>query len=66
MDETMSIIRGNCTLYSCRVCRTKIGWPHQVWCELKGIIVPGCGDCRYQNVRDFSCIHPATRKGGAA
>ena len=65
MDETMSIIRSNCPLYICCVCRTKTGWRHQVWCELKGFTMPGCGECRYRSARDFSCTHPVIRKGGA-
>lgn len=66
MNETEGIIRSGCPLYSCRVCRTKTAWPHQVWCELKYRTVPGCTDCRYRSITDGSCIHPVMRKGGAA
>ena len=61
MNETEGIIRSGCPLYSCRVCRTKTGWPHQVWCELRPMT-----DCRYRSITDGSCIHPVMRKGGAA
>lgn len=66
MNETEGTIRSGCPLYSCRVCRTKTGWPHQVWCELKLLTVPGCTDCRYHDPLHGSCVHPAMRKGGAA
>jgi hypothetical protein len=66
MNETEGIIRSGCPLYSCRVCRTKTGWPHQVWCELRPMTVPGCAECRYRSARNDNCVHPAIRKGGAA
>lgn len=66
MNETEGIIHSGCPLYSCRVCRTKTGWPHQIWCELKLQTAPGCTDCRYFDLRSGACIHPAVRKGGAA
>ena len=66
MNEAEGIIHSGCPLYSCRVCRTKTGWPHQVWCELRPMTVPGCAECRYRSARDDSCVHPALRKGGAA
>ena len=65
MNEIMSNIRSSCPLYICRVCRTKTGWPHQVWCELKGLTEPGCTDCRYHSARNGGCVHPAMKKGGA-
>ena len=66
MDESMSIIHSGCPLYSCRVCRTKTGWRHQPWCELKELTVPGCTECRYHDIAGGSCVHPAMKKGGAA
>ena len=66
MDETDGTIRCACMLYACRVCRTKTGWRHQRWCELAGLTVPGCGECRYHDERRDACAHPSRRKGGAA
>ncbi|MBQ5347209.1 MAG: hypothetical protein IIU39_04060 [Ruminococcus sp.] len=57
-----SIIRGSCSLFACRVCRTKYGWAHQRWCELSDHTRPSCGDCRYFILRDGECTHPATNK----
>lgn len=54
-------IRGNCSLFVCRCCRTKYGWEHQNWCELKSLSQPLCGDCRYYS-NENKCIHPAANK----
>ena len=59
------LIAAACELYACRVCRTKTGWPHQKWCEMKLVTNPDCGDCRYWSEKKGKCDHPAVRKGGA-
>lgn len=63
-DETVStdnIIRGNCSDYVCDVCRTKYGWPHQIWCEKKYLTEPTCENCGYYNARKNCCAHPARK-----
>ena len=55
-----SVIRAACVLYACRVCRTKTGWQHQIWCSACGIETPDCADCIYWN--KHTCRHPARRK----
>ena len=57
-------IRADCPLYACRCCRTKTGWPHQVWCEMRHVTEPDCGDCRYWSAEKQACEHPAERGGG--
>ena len=54
-----------CTLFACRMCRTKTGWKHQRWCELAAVCEPSCRDCRYWSAKRAICEHPAQRKGGA-
>ena len=33
-------IAAQCALFACRVCRTKTGWPHQVWCDAADALRP--------------------------
>ena len=51
-------IRGSCSLFVCRCCRTKFGWKHQDWCEIGFATEPVCTDCRYFNERCQKCVHP--------
>ena len=53
-----NIIRGNCSLFVCRCCRTKFGWNHQNWCSLNSVIESVCTDCRYYDEKNQKCIHP--------
>ncbi len=66
MDKKLShednAIRGSCSLFACRCCRTKYGWKHQPWCGLKLLTQPSCKDCRYFREQDSECTHPATNK----
>lgn len=62
MEERDAVIRASCPLYACRFCRTKTGWPHQLWCVLELVTEPDCEDCRY--LARGRCAHPARRKGG--
>ncbi len=41
------VIRGSCSLFACRCCRTKYGWEHQPWCTHDTLTEPTCDDCRY-------------------
>ncbi len=61
-------IRGSCSLFACRCCRTKYGWAHRDWCEISASTSPGCADCRYFNRKEGECRHPALKKekGGFA
>ena len=54
-----NIIRGECSLFVCRLCRTKYGWEHQRWCELGAIVEPSCWNCRYFRGQSGECVHPA-------
>lgn len=58
-------IAAQCALFACRVCRTKTGWPHQVWCDAADALRPLCADCRYWNETDAVCKHPAVKRGYA-
>lgn len=53
------VIRGRCSLFVCRCCRTKYGWEHQVWCDTPELLEPVCTDCYYYNARRKHCAHPA-------
>lgn len=55
-------IRGRCSLFVCRCCRTKFGWEHQWWCDLCSLTEPSCDDCRYYSNQYQECIHPALKK----
>ncbi|MBR1737695.1 MAG: hypothetical protein IJ736_11880 [Firmicutes bacterium] len=57
------IIGGECSIYACRVCRTKVGYHHQAWCELKNIGKPKCEECRYYSPEKEACIHPMKKVG---
>lgn len=62
LEETQElIIRGNCPDYVCGACRTKYGWPHQVWCSQKDLTEPTCEDCTYYNQKKARCVHPMKR-----
>ena len=54
-------IRGSCSLFVCRCCRTKYGWEHQEWCDLSALTQPSCKECRYFRERDGECVHPAKK-----
>lgn len=56
------VIRGECSFFACRFCRTKYGWEHQSWCEYYWLSEPSCKDCRYFNTEHGDCIHPAQKK----
>ncbi|MCR5137317.1 MAG: hypothetical protein K6C12_09495 [Oscillospiraceae bacterium] len=60
-ENNEAIIRCACPLFACRICRTKTGWPHQLWCEISGVTEPGCTDCRYHNPEKSACAHPARK-----
>ena len=62
MDKNEAVIRSACPLYVCRLCRTKTGWPHQCWCELRDSTEPGCADCRYHDALRGKCAHPAKER----
>lgn len=55
-------IRGSCSLFVCRCCRTKYGWEHQEWCDRYSVTEPTCRDCRYYSEQEHDCIHPALKK----
>lgn len=59
-------INARCDRYACLVCRTKTGWPHQVWCEMARVTEPECTDCRYWSAKKSLCDHPVTRRERAA
>ena len=60
------LIDALCPRYVCRLCRTKTGWPHQLGCELAQVTEPECADCRYWNMKNQRCDHPAARRERAA
>jgi len=62
--EDRPVIRACCEFYACRVCRTKTGWPHQKWCELRSVAAPDCADCRYWEAEAGACEHPVHRGRG--
>ncbi|MBR6101092.1 MAG: hypothetical protein IKP95_01555 [Ruminococcus sp.] len=53
-----------CSLFACRVCRTKTGFPHQKWCSLYGSDKGSCGGCIYFDKRKKRCRHPRKLKDG--
>ncbi len=68
MDNEKATITARCPLFSCRLCRTKTGWPHQSWCPLSDLVMPGCADCQYWGEKREMCLHPIRhprRKRGA-
>ncbi len=60
-DLSDNIIRGNCSLFVCKICRTKYGWEHQKWCEYYSLTLPSCKDCRYFSENESECIHPTKK-----
>ena len=67
MQKTMQsdhIIRGSCSLFVCRCCRTKYGWEHQDWCDAALLTEPTCKDCRYYSKKRDECIHPIHKREG--
>ena len=62
MKEELPCIRSGCPFFACRVCRTKVGWPHQSWCGIKQNTDPGCTDCQYQNRQNKQCAHPSRKR----
>lgn len=56
-------IRGRCSLFLCRDCRTKYGWEHQLWCPLRFVTQPSCKDCRYYWEQNGECTHPSKKQG---
>ena len=54
-------IRGGCSFFACRCCRTKYGWEHQAWCEVFYLTEPDCADCYYYRQGMGSCVHPALK-----
>ena len=57
-------IRGDCSFFACRCCRTKFGWAHQKWCEIRAETFPTCSDCQYYNAQARMCRHPVVKKEG--
>ena len=66
MDRESARIRAGCPRYACLECRTKSGWPHQMWCGMAHVTEPACIDCRYWSAKKGLCDHPATRRERAA
>lgn len=64
MGKNKNIIGGKCSMFACRICRTKYGWQHQPWCEAIHITAPVCADCCYL-AANGECIHPLSKKVGA-
>ena len=60
-SDEKAIIRGDCEDFVCGICRTKVGWPHQVWCDRPELTEPVCEDCGYYNERKKGCAHPVRR-----
>ena len=60
MERKKKRIRGRCALYACRFCRTKAGWPHQVWCGIAGKTDVTCADCLYRTAS--GCGHPRKKE----
>ncbi len=59
--QAENVIRGSCSFFVCKCCRTKRGWEHQPWCEYFSLTEPGCDDCHYCDRRGSGCVHPAKR-----
>ena len=62
--KTDHTIRGSCSCFVCRCCRTKFGWEHQIWCDYPDLIEPSCMDCVYYNAKNDRCKHPAKNRNG--
>ena len=62
MREELPCIAADCPQFVCRVCRTKVGWPHQRWCEIRNITKTLCSDCQYRGRNGGECIHPLRRR----
>jgi len=60
--DARPVICAACDRFACRVCRTKTGWRHQVWCTRNSLAAPTCEDCVYWSAAVESCRHPAQRK----
>lgn len=58
MKERNATIASNCPRFACKICRTKTGWAHQIWCPALPITLPECGDCMYHNEKRETCEHP--------
>lgn len=63
-DRSDYEIRGSCSLFVCRLCRTKFGWEHQEWCDNYSLTEPACRDCRYNSARSGKCLHPIKKLRG--
>lgn len=61
-NQDENIIRGSCADFVCRSCRTKCGWPHQMWCDHTELTEPGCPDCAYYNSKRDRCNHPVKNR----
>lgn len=62
ITQSEYIIRGSCTDFVCRCCRTKYGWEHQIWCDYPELIEPVCDDCAYYNAKRDRCNHPTKKQ----
>ena len=62
MEQQREIIQASCPRYACLECRTKTGWPHQVWCYKIQCTSPTCEDCVCWSVKKNLCDHPYTRR----
>ncbi len=63
MKKKDNIIGGKCEIFACRICRTKYGYKHQIWCELSHITLPQCEHCRYWSADGDVCKHPLKKVG---
>ncbi len=62
MGKSGSGIVAGCPDLVCRVCRTKVGWPHQPWCKLGNKVQLACPDCRYYDGAHTVCAYPGRNK----
>ena len=63
MKEELSEITSTCPYLVCFICRTKVGWPHQRWCDKKDEAELSCSDCFYFKTKDEVCTHPVFKRG---
>ncbi|MBQ9482739.1 MAG: hypothetical protein IJU82_00980 [Ruminiclostridium sp.] len=66
MQNNDRTIIAECPLFVCRICHTKTGHPHQIWCTLSVKGTADCTDCLYRQDINGLCGHPYKRKGGDA
>ncbi len=63
MKDELSEITSTCPYLVCGICRTKVGWPHQRWCNKREKTELSCFDCFYLNTGDEVCAHPVFKGG---